>query len=85
MSGLNANALDECLGGQQTWIFCGHADATVGGRGSLAFVRGGKIDTVLASTIAAVVSRHTESLGLVILNGCHSFSLGPPTITRSQP
>ena len=74
--GLNANALDDCLGGQQAWIFCGHADATVGGHGSLAFVRGGKIDTILASTIVGIVSHHTESLSLIILNGCHSFNLG---------
>ena len=75
-AGLNASALDAHLSGQQAWFFCGHADATVAGRRSLAFERHGIVDTILASTIATVVRMHAPTLQLVVLNGCHSFGLG---------
>jgi len=74
--GLNANGLQAHLAEQHAWIFCGHADAAVGGYSSLAFVRSGQIDTILASTIVQIVRQHTGKLGLVVLNGCHSLTLG---------
>ena len=76
VAGLNAFALDAHLSGQQAWLFCGHADATVGGKRSLAFERNGAVDTLLASTVATMVRKHSSTLQLVLLNGCHSFDLG---------
>ena len=81
-----AARLDALLNGAQVVHFCGHADGRVGNRGrTIALTRGGVAELVDADDLTRIVASHARSLRLVVLNGCHSLSLGMRFVHAGVP
>jgi len=83
----STSTIAQSLAGKEAWLFCGHADAALGGSTSLAFAhhpkggdgRGGafaSLEVVDAHAVATAVAAHAPTLRLVLLNGCDSLRLG---------
>ena len=71
----SVSRLDEMLDDVHVLLFCGHADLKVGGCRTLAFSSAGEAEAIDAEALTRVVSRHRDSLRLVLLNGCESLHL----------
>ena len=73
--GVGASELEGLMAGQGVWFFCGHADASLNGKRTLAFAHARGFEMVDADTLVSMVGRHAATLKLIVLNGCKSLHL----------
>ena len=69
--------LDDALSGRRIWCFAGHGDLELDGTPTLAFTKGGELDSVKVETIASAVRKHARHgcLELVVFTGCRTLKL----------
>ena len=86
---ISVGVLDRLLTGVHMLLFSGHADATVAhadasrataagapaAETTLPFQRGGVAEVIGADALSRVISAHSDTLELVLLNGCSSLHL----------